>query len=54
MIEVKHLIAIDQAVENVRLRPMRVRFPCSGIFTRYVLRRIARRSTSLHRASTVT
>ena len=46
--------AIDQTVENVKLRPMRVRFPCSGVLTKYVLRQIARSTTSLHRASTVT
>jgi len=55
VIEVKNLIAISQADENVMLELMRqgVKFRCCGIFTKYVLRQLARINKTLQDASTL-
>ena len=55
VIEVKDLIAISQAGENVLLELMNqgVKFRCSGTFTKYVLRQLARRTKTLQDASTL-
>lgn len=55
VIEVKNLISISQAGENVLLELMNqgVKFRCCGIFTKYVLRQLARRSKTLRNASTL-
>lgn len=55
VIEVKNLIAISQAGENVLLELMNrgVKFRCCGIFTKYVVRQLARRSKALQDASPV-
>jgi len=55
VIEVKNLISISQAGENVLLELMNqgVKFRCCGIFTKHVLRQLARRSKTLQNASTL-
>lgn len=55
VIEVKNLIAISQAGENVLLELMNqgVELRCCGIFTKYVLRQLARRRNTLQAASTL-
>ena len=47
LVDVKHLIAISQEGENVLLELMKagVKFRCRGVFTKHVLKHIARRAT---------
>lgn len=48
MLDMRHLTAISQEGENVLLELMSngVKFRCSGIFTKHVLRQISRRATT--------
>lgn len=55
VIEVKNLIAISQAGENVLLELMNegVKFSCCGVFAKSVIRQLVRRSKNLPQANTL-
>jgi len=46
VIEMKNLVAISQAGENILLELMKegAKFRCSGVFTKHVVRQLARRT----------
>ena len=47
LIDMKHVIAISQEAENVLLELTKagVKFRCRGVFTKHVMKQIARRAT---------
>lgn len=51
VVDMRHLTAISQEGENVLLELIQkgVKFHCSGVFTKHVLKQVARRANGNHR-----